>query len=222
MAVSVKILDGPIETINKAVPLEIRRELARIVIDAYKWSDILIKNTAVFQSLRGRKRLLPEIKNVAVEFVAMQAVKNNRLPFQYRMASTSNHSHFYLELFDGNTLIHFNQVAQRNNCARKAFCRDRLIKPLSSYMDFDSGSIECDNKQYFQVNHGYQSVAPLFVTLGIPEKSGKLGPKIYLLDEYSASTGKYPKSKIETVKDFSYEDFQRYAEGEEGNELFKS
>lgn len=220
--VKIEVEDAPREIINQCIPLEVRKKLTKLIMDAYQWSDLLIKNTSVFKSARGIKRLLPEIKNVAVEFFVMQAAKNKELPFSYRIGYNSNHSHPFIELFNDSTLIHFNQVRTKRSGGRKAFCRDRHLKPITSYIDFEDGNtIKYEDQRYFQVNHGYQTETPAFITLGIPNIEGKFESSIYLLEEFSVFEGYYPKSKIENVDELSFEDFQRFAEGEEGNESFK-
>jgi len=220
--VKIQILDEPREVINQYIPLESRKRLSKIIIDAYQWSDLLINNTAALKTIRGTKRLLPELKNVAVEFFVMQAVKNKELPFTYRIGYNANRSHPFIELFNESILIHFNQVRTKNSGARKAFCRDRLLQPIKSYIDFEEGDIKYEDERYFQINHGYQTEKPSFITLGIPNKQGKFDASIYLLEEFSVFEGHYPKSKIETVDEINFEDFQRFAEGEGINESIKN
>ncbi|AQT85446.1 hypothetical protein ERICIV_00574 [Paenibacillus larvae subsp. larvae] len=50
--------------------------------------------------------------------------------------------------------------------------------------------------------------------LGIPNSEGTLSGYIRLLDEFTVIDGIYPKSKIQNVDKISFEDFQRYAEGD--------
>lgn len=218
----IEILEDSKSLINRVIPFEVRKKLVKCIVDAYQWSDLLLKNTAVFHSIRSRKRLLPEIKNVAVEYFVKEAVKNKELPFKYRIGYNSNRSHPFIELFNDSVLIHFNQVKRKNQGARKAFCRDRYLRPIESYIDFEDGKIKFDDQLYFQVNHGYQTEQPLFVTLGIPNEKGNFESSINLLEEFSVIEGRYPKSKIEQVDEISFEDFQRFAEGEELNDSTKT
>lgn len=179
----------------------------------------------MFHTQRGKKLATPEIKNLAVEFFAIQSVKNGELPFKHRTGYNSNRSHSFLELYNSDSLFHFNQVKSKTMCARKAECRDRHIKPLESYINIDEQNnsyIDFDNQRYFQINHGYQSSSPSFITLGIPNKEGVLKGSIFLLEEYRVIEGFYPKSKIESLDDFSFEEFQRYAEGENENAARKT
>ncbi|MGN7359490.1 hypothetical protein ACTHPF_20385 [Paenibacillus sp. SAF-054] len=215
----------PRQLIDTYLPASVRARMSQAIMDAYKWSDLLLNNTAIFKSLRGKKRLLPEIKNVAVEFFMIQAVKNGELPLSYRIKFNSNRSHPFLELYNADLLLHFNQVKSKDQCARKAFCRDRLIKPIQSYIDVDNtseASISYDSQKYFQMNHGYQSSNPNFINLGIPNTSGIFEASVQLLEEYRVIEGFYPKSQIETIDDFTFEEFQRYAEGEEANDSRKT
>ncbi|MDU0331954.1 hypothetical protein ACTNDP_22135 [Paenibacillus barengoltzii] len=211
----------PRDIIDTYIPMSIRSRMCQAIVDAYKWSDILLSNTSIFKSVRGKKRLLPEIKNVAVEFFIVQAIKNGEIPLNYRIKFNSNFSHPFLELYNNDVLIHINQVKSKNQCARKAFCRDRLIKPIQSYIDVDSDQgahISYDSQKYFQMNHGYQTSIPSFVNLGIPNSRGDMEASIQLLEEYRVVEGFYPKSQIETIDEFTFEEFQRYAEGEGAND----
>lgn len=212
---------APREITNKFIPFPTRSRLSQAIVDAYKWSDILLNNTAAFKTLRGKKRLLPEIKNIAVEFFVIQAVKNGELPFKHRVSFNSNYSHPFLELYTDELLIHFNQVQYKSKCARKAFCRDKHIKPIQSYINYDDAinSVRFDDQRYFQVNHGYQTETPSFISLGIPNEKGKFEDYIPLMEEFAVTEGFYPKSKIQALDEFSFEDFQRYAEGDDIDDL---
>ncbi|WP_243555775.1 hypothetical protein [Priestia megaterium] len=209
-----EIVNEPRIAIEEQIPSNIRSKFVPIIVDAYQWVYILTNNTDMLKGIRARKKTIPELKNVAVEYFVLQAVKNGSLPYNYRMASNRNNSHTYLELYSENTLIHFNQVRNKSSCANRAYCRDRHIKPAYSYMNFEKNIIEFDEQRYFQINHGYQSTEPSFVTLGVPNEGGKLSAYINLFDEFTSIEGHYPKSKIEEVDDISFEDFQRFAEGE--------
>ncbi|MBA9086550.1 hypothetical protein FHR92_003028 [Fontibacillus solani] len=211
----------PRAIIDSHIPMPVRARVCQAIVDAYKWSEILLNNTSIFKSVRGKKRLLPEIKNVAVEFFVVQAIKNGEIPLEYRIKFNSNFSHPFLELYNSEVLIHFNQVKTKNQCGRKAFCRDRLIKPIQSYIEVDNDletHISYDTQKYFQMNHGYQTTIPSFVNLGIPNDQGVLEASVQLLEEYRVIEGYYPESQIETIDEFTFEEFQRYAEGEEAND----
>ncbi|MEK5036344.1 hypothetical protein MKY96_33480 [Paenibacillus sp. FSL R7-0302] len=214
----------PREVIEEYIPLNVRALLAKEITDAYQWSELIFNNTAAFKSLRGRYKLLPEIKNLAVEFLMMQASKSGKLPLKYRTGYNSNHSHSFTELYDDNVLLHFNQVKSKNKCGRKAYCRDRLVKPVQSYFDIEDNSlvVEENVQKYFQVNHGYQSETPLFISLGIPNSMGILEGRISLLDEITVIEGARPVSQVKEIDDFDFEDFQRFAEGAEENDKQQS
>ncbi|GEM01927.1 hypothetical protein SAMN05421839_1184 [Halolactibacillus halophilus] len=213
------IKDEPRTLINGYIDFSTRKKLGQLVTDAYKWSSLLQENTLQLKTIRGKKRLLPEIKNVSIEFFLIQAMKNNELPFKYRFANNVRGSHPYLELYNDDTIIHVNQVSRKNMCARKAICRDVLFKPIQSYIEFEElDEISYHEKRYFQLNHGYQTSTPEFVTLGIPNNSYKFDASIPILEEYTAIEGHLPKSKIEKIDGDFLDAFQRYAEGDEQNE----
>jgi hypothetical protein len=215
------INDEPRELVNKHIPFQLRKKFADLVTDGYKWSTILQENTPHFRTPRGKKRLLPEIKNVSTEFFFWQAIKNNEIPFECKFATNDKRSHNYLEIYNDDVLIHINQVQTKRSCGRKAFCRDRFLKPIYSYMAFDeleenSHYQHDDDRLYFQINHGYQTSTPQFITIGIPNKSSKFDAYVPVLEEYNAIEGNLPKSKIEKIDaDFFNDAFQRFAEGDE-------
>ncbi|MFD2442531.1 hypothetical protein ACFSO7_00730 [Bacillus sp. CGMCC 1.16607] len=213
------------EVIEEAFPIEVRIKLPQIILDAYKWSFRIVENTSLLNWIRGRT-LTPNIKNIAVEFFLVQEIKNGNLPLNWRVSYTSNKSASLIELYSDEILLHINQVGSHRKIARAAFCRDQYIQPFQSYIDFDGNSqylSTVENKQkYFQLNHGYQSHEPLFVSLGIPGANRKWIDNIQLLKEFAVYKGRYPKSKLENINDFSLEDFQQFAEEVENNELKES
>ena len=85
------------EVIEKHFGVEIRRKLPKIIYDAYFWSHRIIENTSMLNWIRG-KSLLPNIKNIAVEFFIVQEIKNGNLPFQWRVNYTTNKSASFIEI----------------------------------------------------------------------------------------------------------------------------
>ena len=73
--------------------------------------------------------------------------------------------------------------------------------------------------QYFQLNHGYQSIEPLFISLGIPGDNRKWIDNIQLLNELVSIEGRLPKSKVENIEGFSLEDFQQFADEVDSNDI---
>ncbi len=213
------------EVIEHAFPIELRMKFPQIILNAYMWSYRIVKNTPLLNWERGRT-LTPNIKNIAVEFFLVQEIKKGNLPLKWRVSYTSNKSASLIDLFTDDFLLHINQVAKPTKIARAAFCRDQHIQPFQSYIDFDDNyeyinTVEKKQK-YFQLNHGYQSQEPLFVNLGIPGANRKWIDNIQLLKEFAVYDGRYPKSKLEDIKEFSLEDFQLFAEEVENNEQQES
>ncbi|PLR83891.1 hypothetical protein CVD25_22720 [Bacillus canaveralius] len=203
------------EVIETCFPREVRMKIPGIINNAYMWSYRITQNTGLFNWERG-KTLIPNIKNIAVEFFLVQEIKNGNLPLKWRVGYTSNKSASLIELYTDELLLHVNQVNSKNNIGRPAFCRDQYIKHFQSYIDFDEHGLSFDEirdkPQYFQLNHGYQSQEPLFISLGIPGENEKWIGEIQLLEEFTLIDGKYPKSKPEDIKEFSLEEFQQFAE----------
>lgn len=209
------------QVIEENFPQHVRMKIPQIMYNAYMWSYRVVENTPLLNWKRG-KTLTPHIKNMAVEFFLVQEIKNGNLPFNWRVSHNSNKSATLIELYNDQMLLHVNQVATKKNVARPAFCRDQYIQEFQSYINFerleDSSEVSHNKPKYFQLNHGYQSMEPLFISLGIPNKNEKWEDNIQLLDEFSVFEGKYPKSKPEDIKDFSLEEFQQFAEEVEKNE----
>lgn len=208
------------ELIEENFPRVVRMRLPQIIYDAYMWSHRIVENTALLNWERG-KSLTPNIKNIAVEFFLVQEIKKGNLPLNWRVSYTSNKSASLIELYTGELLLHVNQVGNHNKIARAAFCRDQYIQPFQSYIDFDGENLLTNTIQnqpkYFQLNHGYQSQEPLFISLGIPGMNKKWVEKIQLLEEFAVFKGKYPKSKPENIEEFRLEEFQQFAEEVEEN-----
>ncbi|MDZ5782088.1 hypothetical protein [Marinococcus luteus] len=220
--------DEPRKKIDKQIPLEVRRYLGELTIEAYRTSKLLMENTPALQFPRARKLLLPELKNIMLEFMIIQAVKNNKLPFNYRINFNSNHSHPYLELYNDDILIHFNQVRTKSSCARKAIFRDKILSSVQTEFVFDEEVSSDDlfsDKTYYQFNHGYQTETPQFITLGIPNNMYEFEVSVPILEEYAAIEGRYPTStKEELHDDFDdklFEKIQQYAEGKIEDERAK-
>lgn len=213
------ITDEPRKIIDNCIDFDSRRLLGEAIIDAYKWATLLQQNTPQFRNTRGLKRLLPEMKNISIEFFLTKTIDVERLPFRYRYAYNSNKSHPFLEIYNDEIVMHINQVANKSSCARKAFFREKFLKPVRSYMLFEElDEINYDNKHYLQMNHGYQTERPLFITLGLPNQEYKFEGAISILEEYSSIKGKYPTSKIETIEEDFFSQFQQFAEGVEQSE----
>lgn len=213
--------DDPRKIINNHISLNVRQLFGEAIVDAYKFSTLLQQNNPQLRSIRGLKRLLPEIKNVSIEYFLTRTIKNNNLPFQYKHATNSNRSHPFIEIYNDDMVLHVNQVRTKGSCARKAYVRDKLIKPVKSYMLFNMDDLDYEDRYYFQLNHGYQTEEPLFITLGIPNQDYKLEGSISLLEEYSIIKGTYPTSKIETIEEDFFSEFQQFAEGDEFSEEAK-
>ncbi|MGG0516607.1 hypothetical protein [Bacillus pseudomycoides] len=213
----------PREIIEKYFPRNIRTRIPEVINNAYGWCYIHAENTPLLNWTRG-KSILPNIKNIAVEFFVREEIKKGNLPFQWRVNYNRNRSASLIEIYNDEMVLHINQVAKKSSIARPAYCRDQYIKSLQCYWDFgnelnseEPRMIEKD-KLYFQLNHGYQSESPLFVSLGIPGKDKQWVEAIQLLDEFVTIQGVHPKSKVEEIPGFSLEDLQQFTNEVERDE----
>ncbi|MCA0150306.1 hypothetical protein LCD52_16095 [Rossellomorea vietnamensis] len=209
------------QVIDENFPIELRSKFPKIINNAYFWAYRTLQNTSLLNWERG-KSLLPHIKNIAVEFFLVQEIKNNNLPLSWRVSFTSNKSASLIELYNDDILLHINQVRNKLSIGRAAYCRNQHIQHFQSYINFeninDKNNTVQGKPKYFQLNHGYQSQEPLFISLGIPGTNKKWVDNIQLLDEFTVVEGQYPKSKPEDIKDFSLEEFQQFAEEVDKNE----
>lgn len=217
----------PRKVIEENFEFEIRMKFPKIINDAYFWAHRLIENTATLNWIRGNS-LLPNIKNIAVEYFLVQEIKNGKLPLQWRINYTSNRSASFIEIFNDSLLLHVNQVQNKKCIGRPAFCRDQHLEHFQTYFNIEPEknvvNFVKDKQRYFQLNHGYQSREPLFINLGIPGSNRKWIDNINILEEFASIEGRFPKSKPENIEELNLEEFQRYAEGmgNNGNKEFGS
>lgn len=203
----------------------IRSHMNNAVIKGYELANSTKENTVYLNYSKGRgKDILPNLKNYAVEFSIIKYIENGLLPFDFEIKYTKNKSARYFVLFDALRKLELcvNQVNNIRKIGRPAFYRKQRIESFNSYFTFSdnnhSEKIITDKPIYFELNHGYQSLSPHFVVLGIPGKNGKWIDRI----EISKEINRKPidsgiKTKAQTLEGFDFEQLQKYIEKSEGN-----
>ncbi|MCM3651345.1 hypothetical protein [Metabacillus litoralis] len=182
------------------------------------------ENTNYLNYNKGRGNdILPHLKNYSVEFSIIKYIENGLLPYDFEIKYNSKRTARYFVLFDAHRKIELcvNQVNRKEKIGRPAYYRKQRIESFNSYFTFsenDNTKVITDKPIYFELNHGYQSITPDFVVLGIPSKQGKWLDKV----EISREINHIPlnggiKTTIEEVKDFNFEELQEYIEESERN-----
>jgi hypothetical protein len=202
----------------------VRSLLNTAVGKGYELANNTKENTNYLNHAKSRgKDILPHLKNYSVEFAIIKYIENGLLPYDFDIKYNSNKSARYFVLLDSNRKLELcvNQVSTKSKIGRPAFYRNKRIKSFNSYFTFfetNTPEIITEKPIYFELNHGYQSLSPSFVVLGIPGRHGKWLDKI----EISSEINHIPlsggiKTTVEEVKDFNFEELQEYIEKSESN-----
>lgn len=151
--------------------------LARGVQQAYRWTNNWLKDpgNALLVSYEWKKYTRGYVVGIAVNYFIIKELLDEDLDLNFSFKYNSNNSYPYLVINDGKGEFELtiNQTQKGNRCASKSRFRDNLIDAYqSSLFEIDSEE-EVKSKNYFQLTHGYQTVEPGFINLGIPSKNGK-------------------------------------------------
>lgn len=200
-----------------------RVQLNSAVNKGYQLAIHTKENTNYLNYSKSRgKDILPYLKNFAVEFSIIKYIENGLLPYDYEIKHNRNKSARYFVLFDPHRKIELciNQVKNNKKIGRPAYYRDKRINSFNSYFDFDEfkgPEIITDKPIYFELNHGYQSLTPSFVILGIPGNNGKWIDTVDISKELNLVTDTGTIQTKEENIDFSFEKLQEYIETSEKN-----
>ncbi|HCM87953.1 hypothetical protein [Enterococcus sp.] len=150
--------------------------LARGVQQAYRWTNNWLKDpgNAILVSYEWEKYTRGYVVGIAVNYFIIKELLDEDLDLNFSFKYNSNKSYPYLVINDGKGEFELtiNQTQKGSRCASKSRFRDNLIdKYQSSLFEIDRED-EIQSKNYFQLTHGYQTVEPGFVNLGIPSKNG--------------------------------------------------
>lgn len=150
--------------------------LARGVQQAYRWTNnwLMDPGNAILVSYEWEKYTRGYVVGIAVNYFIIKELLDEDLDLNFSFKYNSNKSYPYLVINDGKGEFELtiNQTQKGSRCASKSRFRDNLIdKYQSSLFEIDNED-EIQSKNYFQLTHGYQTVEPGFINLGIPSKNG--------------------------------------------------
>jgi hypothetical protein len=220
----IKDPDAGQKMIKSLFTANVRSLLNNAVIKGYELAHHTKENTNYlnYNNSRG-KDLLPYLKNYSVEFSIIKYIESGLLPYDFDIKYNSTKSARYFVLFDSNRKIELcvNQVKYKEKIGRPAYYRNQRIESFNSYFIFppkEPSEVITDKPIYFELNHGYQSISPNFVVLGIPGKTGKWLDNVDISKEvnHTPLSGGI-KTNVEKVNDFNFEELQEYIEESESN-----
>lgn len=119
--------------------------------------------------------LISYIKGQAVSYVLASMAEDGKLPFTPAWQSNKNKSHRHLELCDenNNAKITISQVNKPTSLPRGSRYRQSLSVD-NGQMRMPGFEVSSDNIScHAIILHGYQSVEPNFVAIGIPSSDNK-------------------------------------------------
>ncbi|KRK34366.1 hypothetical protein FC07_GL000573 [Loigolactobacillus bifermentans DSM 20003] len=177
----------------------------------------------LFLKMERASKLIPEIKNMAVEYALMQACNKQLIPLKWSLEQTNNIALKYLKLksLDGKCIFTVNQTSCAGKRSRHAKFREELDLPFQSSLnlfpndDTHQFIVEPDFAYYCEINHGYRSETPLFAVVGKPAaQNGWLGQlsllgQIQLLPKSEADD---TRTAAEDLRNFNLSDFQDFME----------
>ncbi|WP_143451610.1 hypothetical protein [Levilactobacillus brevis] len=176
-----------------------------------------------FLKTQHAQKLLPEIKNMAVEYTLIQACNNGIIPLTWSVEQNTNRSGCFVELKsdDNGCVFTINQTKSRGTKSRKAKLREDLDDVFQSKLILFSSDAEAVNNSiinerplYFEINHGYQSTEPLFAVVGRPNLDAGWEMQYSLLNQVqllSKGESNDIKTAAHDLEDFSNSDFEEYA-----------
>ena len=173
-----KILDGYFSNRTKII-------LNKIIFKGYyevnkieKQSDTTIGKFLALDKYRN-KNVIPEIKNLAIDYFLIQACTHGMLPFEanYQVNSNNTGHNLRMTTTDGKGILTVNQVTKINNSSRDAVYRKNMEHDLVSKLNLWGNDLSTKDdssviKYYFELTHGHQSLQPKFVVLGMPNDEG--------------------------------------------------
>jgi len=143
-----------------------------------KQSDTTIGKFLALDKYRN-KNVIPEIKNLAIDYFLIQACIHGMLPFEanYQVNSNNTGHNLRMTTTDGKGILTVNQVTKINNSSRDAVYRKNMEHDLVSKLNLWGNDLSTKDdssviKYYFELTHGHQSLQPKFVALGMPNDKG--------------------------------------------------
>lgn len=168
---------------------------------------------------RGDFALESRIKQIAVETELCRMIEAGQLSFDYEFRRNKQGNHKYLVIKNESFHMIINQCTNDHHPAKKAKYRESENTNFQTSLDL-SDSIrnfidEPVNDEYFELNHGFKSIEPKFVCLGIPKRGCNAWEyKIDLNNSNVLLKSTDFKTKVGHVKPVTPDEFAAYQKRE--------
>lgn len=124
---------------------------------------------------RGDFAVFSRIKQIAVEVELCRLIENGVLPYDYHFKFNPHNNHKYLIISEKDKFhMTVNQCKNNTHPAKKVEYREKENTNFQTRLILDEHDLEYDNnptEEYLELNHGWQTVKPTFICLGIPEQA---------------------------------------------------
>lgn len=207
---------NPEEFLKEVYDKETRVYLNSTVKLGYQLAiDTLRKDESWLNKLRG-KEILPKLKTYGVEYMMVQYIENGLLPLNYSIEYTARKNNTFTLFKDeeSKTNLIVNQAVSSIRPSRYAKYRANRYNNFETYFDLIKNEFIDQKPVYVELNHGYQTDKPAFVTLGAPKNSKLWYASIPVDQEFELLT-KNKKAFITTEKEmseFNFNDFKKHVE----------
>ncbi|GEO26691.1 hypothetical protein AAC03nite_24760 [Alicyclobacillus acidoterrestris] len=184
---------------------ECKRALATAVVQAYRLVSSLDERILYGPESQGIGGIL---RRAATAAFVKEVIKLRKLPFHEYVVHTGPYDSPHLLMMSDDQKVAFsiNQVKDLGKFPRRANYRDELItrnvrQPSMDLFGGDTADVFPEGWTYVMLTHGYGSLSPRFVALGVPLPNKKwASPVRNILSEASAEM-MVPEETIEkTIK----------------------
>lgn len=168
---------------------------------------------------RGDFALESRIKQIAVEGELCRLIENGNLSFDYEFRWNTKHNYKYLIVKNKNFHLVVNQCSNEYRPAKKSKYRESENTNFQTRFDFSNDFEHFIDKpasnEYFELNHGFKSIEPKFVCLGIPKKrANEWAYKVNLINSNVILKSNNYKTKISDVNPVTPDEFATYQKRE--------
>ena len=217
--------ENALQKLTSEFPKTNQRIIYNLISTAYQEVDEFVNKKIPDWMIYGRgKRLIPDLKNSAVEYQLMRACDSKIIKFGYEIEKNKNISADYLKLVssDNSSIITVNQTRNGNKSSRDAIYRNDLKDIFQTRFELfeeNVGFTDMDDIQYyFEINHGYQSTIPGFSVIGIPDEKRNWYARLRIDDNFnvlSAGEEKDISTVMHDLKGFDGNDFGQFIQSKD-------
>ncbi|MBU7002162.1 hypothetical protein C7M46_00035 [Pediococcus pentosaceus] len=167
----------PNKVINDNFPDSIQIYILSALKRAYKKADFTVHDAASADKWlsfgKGDMSIFSRIKQQAVETEICKLIENGLLPFDYTFKYNKQKNYKYLTISNGQKFhMTVNQTSTPNRPAIKAKYRSDENTNFQTAFKLDGDEFLFNNQpedEYLELNHGYQTIEPKFVCIGLPK-----------------------------------------------------